>query len=543
MSIRRLAPALLLVLAACAKATPGPEAASPAAPAPKTLAKTPPPPVDEPLTPPVVQSDAPASVAVAPAPVPDEPLAPPVDTRSADPLIAKGSMWGDAGGDKKGSGGLGLSGIGEGGGGRGEGIGLGSIGVIGRGAGVGSGAGFGSGHGRLAGSPRAPAGVRVGPGGLGAAAQSQGGVRTGEWDDNANYREFARWLGKERAPGAATMDLSARRFLVVRDSAGKPVPSCPIEVRDAAGTTLSLRTTANGRALLFPRAEGLKGPDLVATARCQGESVAKTTTLSPGDGVVDLALSGTRVLPEAQTIDVAFVLDTTGSMSEEIHALRDTLEKVAGALSKMNVRPRVGLVEYRDRSDEYVTRMHQMTTDVTGLQARIATLSAGGGGDTPEHVNEALRVAVRGLRFRPESLARLVFLIGDAPPHLDYAQDEGYAGAMKEASHAGVQVYSIAASGMDTLGQVVFRQIAQYTGGTHMFVLRGGAGPESVGGGDPRASCGGTHTDYTSGNLDALILGKVQGAIAARDADPMRIAGLNQDEKDRPCDQRIVMAR
>ncbi|MDC0749603.1 vWA domain-containing protein [Polyangium mundeleinium] len=543
MSIRRLAPALLLVLAACAKSTPGPEAAAPAAPAPKTLAKTTPPPVDEPLAPPVVQSDAPPPVAVAPTPVPDEPLAPPVDTRSADPLVAKGSMWGDAGMDKKGSGGLGLSGIGEGGGGRGEGIGLGSIGVIGRGAGVGSGAGFGSGHGRLGGSHRGPAGVRVGPGGLGASAQSQGGVRTGEWDDNANYREYARWLGKERAPGAATIDLSARRFLVVRDSAGKPVPSCPIEVRDSAGTTLSLRTTANGRALLFPRTEGLKGPDLVATARCQGESVAKTTTVVPGDGVVDLVLSGTRVLPEAQTIDVAFVLDTTGSMSEEIHALRDTLEKVAGALSKMNVRPRVGLVEYRDRGDEYVTRMHQMTTDVTGLQARIATISAGGGGDTPEHVNEALRVAVRNLRFRPESLARLVFLIGDAPPHLDYAQDEGYAGAMKEASHAGVQVYSIAASGMDTLGQVVFRQIAQYTGGTHMFVLRGGAGPESVGGGDPRASCGGTHTDYTSGNLDALILGKVQGAIAARDADPMRIAGLNQDEKDRPCDQRIVMAR
>ncbi len=114
---------------------------------------------------------------------------------------------------------------------------------------------------------------------------------------------------------------------------------------------------------------------------------------------------------------------------------------------------------------------------------------------------------------------------------------------MKEASHAGVQIHSIAASGMDGLGQVVFRQIAQYTGGTHMFVLRGGAGPESVGGGDPKSSCGGTHTDYTSGNLDALILGKVRAAIAARDADPLRIAGLHQDEKDRPCEQRIVMAR
>ncbi|MRG94732.1 vWA domain-containing protein [Polyangium spumosum] len=530
MSTRRLAPALLFVLASCTKSPPGPEAAAPLAPAQKAVARATKPLVDEPLAPPVTQSDAPAPVESAPAS--EEPLVEPVDTRH-------GAAPGAAGG-------LGLTGVGEGGGGRGEGIGLGTIGTLGRGAGVGTGAGFGSGHGRLGGSHRAVGGVRVGSGGLGASAapsQWQGGVRTGEWDDNANFRDYTGWLGKERAPGAATLDLSSRRFLVVRDSAGKPVPSCSIEVRDPSGTTLSLRTTASGRALLFPRAEGLKGPNLEATARCEGRVVTKTTTVTPGDDVVDLALSGPRGLPEAQTIDVAFVLDTTGSMSEEIHALRDTLEKVASALATLNVRPRVGLVEYRDRGDVYVTRMHQMTTDVKGLQARIASLGAGGGGDTPEHVNEALRVAVRNLRYRPESVARLVFLIGDAPPHLDYAQDEGYAAAMKEASHAGVQIYSIAASGMDTLGQVVFRQIAQYTGGTHMFVLRGGAGPASVGGGDPKASCGGTHTDYTSGNLDALILSKVRGAIAARDADPMRIAGLHRDEKDRPCEQRVVMVR
>jgi hypothetical protein len=184
-----------------------------------------------------------------------------------------------------------------------------------------------------------------------------------------------------------------------------------------------------------------------------------------------------------------------------------------------------------------------MTTDIPGMTARIAAVSAGGGGDTPEHVNEALRVAVRGLRFKRESIARLVFLIGDAPPHLDYAQDEGYEMAMKEASHAGVQIFGIAASGMDTLGQVVWRQLAQYTGGTHMFVLRGGAGPQSTGGGDPKTSCGGTRTDYTSDNLDALIVGKVRAAIASKDADPLRIAGLHIDEKERPCEQRISMAQ
>jgi hypothetical protein len=74
-----------------------------------------------------------------------------------------------------------------------------------------------------------------------------------------------------------------------------------------------------------------------------------------------------------------------------------------------------------------------------------------------------------------------------------------------------------------------------------MFVLRGGAGPQSVGGGDPRSSCGGTQQNYSSGNLDALILAKIDAEMSAIEADPLRIAGLNEDENTKPCDQRVVL--
>lgn len=517
---------------------------------PAIVAKKPTPPLNEPLQEPIVNADVKEETPVVVATVGTaEPLEAPVEThwgKAPDPAAATGHMWGD--------GGLGLTGVGEGGGGTGEGIGLGTIGTLGRGAGtgtapgIGAGAGYGSGHGRLAGSHRAvlPA-VRVGGTSAAGAAASDSqwasGVKTGEWDDNANFREFGRWLKTEKSRGASSIDVSVRRFLVVRDAAGKPVPSCNVTVGDAAGKTKTFMTTSSGRALFFPRAEGFHGDDFTATANCQDVKVSQSFRAGAGDGIVDLTLPKDRVLPDAQTIDVAFVLDTTGSMSEEINALRDTLEKVSRSLSSLGIQPRVGLVEYKDRSDAFVTRTHQMTTDVLGLQGRISVLQAQGGGDTPEHVNEAVRVAVRTLKFKPQSIARLVFLIGDAPPHLDYSNDEGYVTAMQEANHSGIQIFSIAASGMDALGQVVFRQLSQYTGGTHMFVLRGGAGPASVGGGDPRSSCGGTHTDYSSGNLDALILSKVRGAIALKDASPLRIAGLHQDEKERPCDQRIGMVQ
>ena len=73
-----------------------------------------------------------------------------------------------------------------------------------------------------------------------------------------------------------------------------------------------------------------------------------------------------------------------------------------------------------------------------------------------------------------------------------------------------------------------------------MFVLRGGAGPQSTGGGDPKSSCGGTQTGFTSGNLDALVVAKIRAALAAPDRDPRKVPGLGQDEDAKPCDQRVV---
>jgi hypothetical protein len=112
---------------------------------------------------------------------------------------------------------------------------------------------------------------------------------------------------------------------------------------------------------------------------------------------------------------------------------------------------------------------------------------------------------------------------------------------MKRAAHEGVQLFTVAASGMDGLGQAVWRQVAEYTGGTNLFVLRGGAGPQSTGAGDPRSSCGGTQTNYSSGNLDALILAKVTHELQAMDGDAMRIAGLYKDENAKPCSERVAM--
>ena len=367
-------------------------------------------------------------------------------------------------------------------------------------------------------------------------------VKAGEWDDNANYREFQKWIASEQGLPFHRADAADRQFLVVRDADGKAVPRCPVVVSDEQGRRVTLTTTASGRALLFPHAEGLSGRDLSASTSCQNGSASTRFSLAQSDGVIDLKLAVKRVLPPTRDVDLAFILDTTGSMSEEIAAVKATIQKVASALASSNVRLRVGLVEYKDRTDSFVTRVYPMTSDAAKFSRTVAGISANGGGDTPESMNEGLHVGLTGLEWSGNAVARMAFLIADAPPHLDYANDSDYAVDMRDAAHKGIQVFTVAASGMDTLGQVVFRQIAQYTGATNLFVLRGGAGAASTGAGDPKSSCGGTQTSYSSGNLDALIVSKVTRELKGLDRDPLKIAGLRVDENAKPCSERLMIA-
>ncbi|MFT3765772.1 MAG: VWA domain-containing protein [Minicystis sp.] len=367
-------------------------------------------------------------------------------------------------------------------------------------------------------------------------------VKAGEWDDNANYREFQKWIGTEQGLQFHRVDVRDRQFIVVRDAEGKPVPRCTVSIIDERGRKVALTTTASGRAILFPHAEGLAGNDFSAATICQNGTASARFSLAQSDGVVDLKLNTKRVLPATKDVDVAFILDTTGSMSEEIAAVKATLQKVASALQQANARVRIGLVEYKDRGDPFVTKVYPMSNDIGAFSRQVATIEASGGGDTPESMNEGVHVGLTQLHWSDSAVARLAFVIADAPPHLDYPNDFDYAADMREAAHKGVQLFTVAASGMDALGQVVMRQMAQYTGATNLFVLRGGAGPQSVGGGDPKSSCGGTQTQYASGNLDALIVQKITRELRGLDRDPLRIPGLRTDENAKPCHERLLVA-
>ncbi len=372
-------------------------------------------------------------------------------------------------------------------------------------------------------------------------AEAMTSVRAGEWDDNANYRDFLGYVGREARLGIDKMDVGQRRFLVALDANGGGIPSCAVTVTDAQQRSTRLVTSASGRALFFPALMGLSGGKFTATSSCLKGGAAKATfEMADQDGAVPLVFQGKRGDVAKPAIDVLFVLDTTGSMSEEIEGVKDTLRAVVGKLDG-RASVRAGVVEYKDRTDDLRTKVYPMTRDLSALSNSIKGLSASGGGDTPEDLNSALAVAMRDVAWDDQAVARVAFVIADAPPHLDYDNVPKYSESAKKAAQRGVKLFTVSASGMDDMGQAVFRQLAQATGGTNMFVLRGGAGPQSTGAGDAKSSCGTTHQNYSSGNLDELIVKKIALELASLKANPMQIPGMGEDEKAKPCEKRIML--
>jgi hypothetical protein len=203
-------------------------------------------------------------------------------------------------------------------------------------------------------------------------------------------------------------------------------------------------------------------------------------------------------------LDLLFILDTTGSMGEEIQRLKTTIELINLNLTSLSTRPQVrfGMVLYKDRGDEYVTEVVPFTEDLQRFQATLERVEASGGGDTPEDLQAALQDAMRMSWTRTG--VRLGFIVTDAPPHLDYGQAYSYARAVRDAKERGIKLFSVGTGGLDLLGEVVLRQIAQYTSAKYIFLTYGETGESA--GGAPGSVSHHTGANYQTDKLEAIII-------------------------------------
>lgn len=208
----------------------------------------------------------------------------------------------------------------------------------------------------------------------------------------------------------------------------------------------------------------------------EGKMTFATTMRALALGLIGLPLITLAPAIAKPTVEVAFVLDTTGSMSGLIEGAKRKIWSIATAIADSNADAdiRMGLVAYRDIGDEYVTRTFDLTTDIQDLYANLLELKARGGGDWPESVNEALDVAINKLQWTAgDNTRRIVFLVGDAPPHMDYAQDAKYPTTLAVAKQKDIIVNAVlAGTARDT--ERVWRDIAQHGNGRFIPIPQDG---------------------------------------------------------------------
>lgn len=292
-------------------------------------------------------------------------------------------------------------------------------------------------------------------------------VTAGVVDDNADFGEFLSFTQRWRVP---RRDIAhhERVLLDVRDARGRPVPDALVTVSShGAPVPLWARTDAGGRAWLMPQRD-VHGEQFEVQVSKAG-STSRAFWRRGQKDALQVRLEG--VTPERARLDVVFAIDATGSMADEIDKLKTSMRAVADQIARLPSRPDLcfGLVAYRDRGDEFFVRGADLTSDLGAFQDVLGRLRAGGGGDYPEAMNEALHTAVHRIAWRGEGTARIVILLADAPPHLDYGAPH-YDHDLRAAQARGIKVFGVGASGLDRQGEVILRQMAQFTGGRFVFL-------------------------------------------------------------------------
>jgi hypothetical protein len=339
-------------------------------------------------------------------------------------------------------------------------------------------------------------------------------LAAGEVDDNKLFEKYLQYERNYQAGGGVKQFDPKERYLIhAVDPEGRGVPDALVTLADPEQPDTPLfrgHTTAAGQVVFFPAAYHVTSQrKLSLTAYKSVEKATQTVSRQDTGGTWTIRLKEPWTGRTGIHLDVLFVVDTTGSMSEEIDRIRDTIQEVSRRIRELEAKPllRLGIVIYRDRGDEYLTKRLPFTEDVKAFETALQDVRAAAGGDEPEDVNSALQQAVEAMNWYDGEALRLVFLIADAPPHLDYGQEYDYFLGTQRAVEKGIKIFAVSTSGMDDVGEYAFRQMALLTLGRFVFITKGGCDgltPHHV-----------ERSDFSVERLDALIVRLISEELAA----------------------------
>jgi Mg-chelatase subunit ChlD len=188
------------------------------------------------------------------------------------------------------------------------------------------------------------------------------------------------------------------------------------------------------------------------------------------------AAADEKASKQAPQVEVVFCLDTTGSMGGLIEGAKQKIWAISNQIASGKPTPRlkVGLVAYRDRGDAYITKVLDLTDDLDAVHEQVRSYRAEGGGDEPESVNQALDDAVNKIAWSkdPKTL-RIIFLVGDAPPHMDYPDDVKYPVTCQKAAARGIIINTVQCGGSSETRRV-WQDICHKAEGSYVQIAQDG---------------------------------------------------------------------
>ena len=333
-------------------------------------------------------------------------------------------------------------------------------------------------------------------GGEGGQGGEPGQLTAGEWRDLDHWQFWLELMQKQEWSSMATRwgFATQQRYAVVVESDGAHVADASVTLLAGEQALWSARTDARGEAELFAGlfAAAPQGPFSLQVS-VAGQSTVVDEVASGGTPIV-VPVAVTEA--PAKVLDLMFVIDTTGSMGDELSYLQVELADVIDRVREQvgaDYKFRVSVNFYRDSGDEYLVRPFPFTEDIQEAIADLGKQSADGGGDWPEAVDAALADAIDEHAWSESAVARLCFIVLDAPPHDGGQVLADVQRSVEAAAAKGVRMVPLAASGVDKELEFLLRFTAVATGGTYTFLTND-------------SGIGGTHIEPTIGEYQVEIL-------------------------------------
>lgn len=356
-----------------------------------------------------------------------------------------------------------------------------------------------------------------------------GTLTAGDLDDNLNFTAFQDYLNQQLQSDYThilpKVDLSDRIMLRVVDKNGQGIGNAQVTLSSNQSTTFSGLTASNGNFYLFPQfnLEKLQDTRLQLAITAPQDALSSPSTASlitpldisqrGQDQVMEITLpNATAALPVG--LDLMLVIDTTGSMIDELTYIATEFRDIIAAVTAKhpNIPMRFGLIVYRDEGDAYVVQNFDFTESINLMQNQLGKQNAAGGGDYPEAMEQAMQIALQA-QWQSGNVARLLFLIADAPPH-----EQNLAKMLTQiqnAKQAGITIYPLAASGVAEVAEYIMRIASVITQGRYLFLTD----DSGVGGSHatPNSRC------YVVTRLDQLISRVIASELAGQRIEPTDI--------------------